>query len=141
MINTTDFTGKWAIAQNSFSRLQDYIDRYENKYLVDLMGKELADDFITDPSDVKWDELKVIGFGLTSLLVGFVYFEYVRDLPFRVTNGNVMYTQEENGRTVLTAIVLRQRYNECVRDYKEMQKYLKDNFDEFKGVRKKYIND
>ena len=141
MINTTDFTGKWAIAQNSFSKLQDYIDRYESKYLVDLMGKELADDFIADPSDAKWDDLKAIGFGLTSLLVGFVYFEYVRDLPFRVTNGNVMYTQEENGSTVLTAIVLRQRYNECVRDYREMQKYLEDNFDEFKGVKKKYIND
>ena len=141
MINTTDFKGKWAIAQNSFSRLQDYIDRYEPKYLVDLMGKELADDFIADPSDVKWDDLKAKGFGLTSLLVGFVYFEYVRDLPFRVTNGNVMYTQEENGSTVITAIVLRQRYNECVRDYREIQKYLKENFDDFKGVRKKYIND
>ena len=141
MINTTDFKGKWAIAQNSFSKLQDYIDRYEPKYLVDLMGKELADDFIADPSDVKWDDLKATGFGLTSLLVGFVYFEYVRDLPFRVTNGNVMYTQEENGSTVITAIVLRQRYNECVRDYREMQKYLKENFDEFKGVKKKYIND
>ena len=141
MINTTDFTGKWAIAQNSFSKLQDYIDRYESKYLVDLMGKKLANDFIADPSHAKWDDLKTIGFGLTSLLVGFVYFEYVRDLPFRVTNGNVMYTQEENGSTVITAIVLRQRYNECVRDYREMQKYLKDNFDEFKGVKKKFIND
>ena len=141
MIQTSDFTGKWAIAQNSFTNLQPYIDRYEDRILVELMGKDLADDFLSDPDDEIWDDFKEIGFGLTSLIVGFVYFEYVRDLPFTVTNKNVIYTLEENGSTVIPAVVLRQRYNECVRDYREMQEYLKANFPNFAGKTKKFMID
>lgn len=141
MIQTNDFTGKWAIAQNSFTRLQPYITRYEDRILVELMGKELADEFLDDPDDEIWDDFKEIGFGLTSLIVGFVYFEYVRDLPFTVTNKNVIYTQEENGSTVIPAVVLRQRYNECVTDSREMQKYLKANFSNFAGKTKKFMID
>jgi hypothetical protein len=141
MIQTSDFTGKWAIAQNSFTKLQPYISRYEDRILVDLFGKELADEFLTDPDDEIWDDLKEIGYGLTSLVVGFVYFEYVRDLPFTVTNKNVIYTLEENGSTVIPAVVLRQRYNECVRDYREMQEYLKANFPNFAGKTKKFLTD
>lgn len=139
MINTTDFTGKWAIAQNSFTKLQPYIDRYEDRYLVDLMGKELADEFLVDPNDAIWDDFKAIGFGLTSLLVGFVYFEYVRDLPYTVTNKNVIYTLEENGGNVISAFVLCQRYNECVTDWREMQKYLCKTFPKFDGKPKKFM--
>lgn len=139
MISVTDFTGKWAIAQNSYTKLQPYIVRYEYLRLVELMGKELADEFIADPDNTIWVDFKSIGFGLTSLLIGFVYFEYVRDLPYTVTNKNVIYTLEENGGNVISAFALRQRYNECVSDYREMQKYLDKTFPDFDGKPKKFM--
>lgn len=141
MINTTDFTGKWAIAQNSYTKLQPYITRYEDRILVDLMGKDLADLFLLNTADPQWDDFKDIGFGLTSLLVGLVYFEYVRDLPYSVTNKNVVYTLEENGGVMIPALMLRQRYNECVRDWREMQVYLRANFPDFAGKNIKYLTD
>lgn len=139
LVDKSDFKGKWEVAQNDFSDLDSYIERYEKAILVDLMGKDLADDFITDPADIKWDDLKGVGFGLTSLLVGFIYFEYVRDLPFRVTNQGVVYQLDENASQVITVLALKQRYNECVNDYKLMQRLLRSEFNDFNGKRRKYI--
>src|SRR5690554_1128464 len=139
LVDKSDFKGKWEVAQNNFSNLDSYIERYEEAILVDLMGKDLADDFISDPADAKWDDLKDVGFGLTSLLVGFIYFEYVRDLPFRVTNQGVVYQLDENASQVITVLALKQRYNECVSDYRLMQRLLRRYFNNFRGKRRKYI--
>lgn len=139
LVDKSDFKGKWEVAQNNFSNLDSYIERYEEAILVDLMGKDLADDFISDPADAKWDDLKDVGFGLTSLLVGFIYFEYVRDLPFRVTNQGVVYQLDENASQVITVLALKQRYNECVSDYRLMQRLLRRDFNNFRGKIRKYI--
>lgn len=139
LVDKSDFKGKWEVAQNNFSNLDSYIERYEEAILVDLMGKDLADDFILDPADAKWDDLKDVGFGLTSLIVGFIYFEYVRDLPFRVTNQGVVYQLDENASQVITVLALKQRYNECVSDYRSMQRLLRRDFNNFRGKRRKYI--
>ena|SRR5690625_926407 len=139
LVDKSDFKGKWEVALNDFSDLDSYIERYEKAILVDLMGKDLADDFILDPTDTKWDNLKAVGFGLTSLVVGFIYFEYVRDLPFRVTNQGVVYQLDDNASQVITVLALKQRYNECVDDYKLMQRLLRSDFNNFCGKRRKYI--
>lgn len=139
LVDKSDFKGKWEVALNDFSDLDSYIERYEKAILVDLMGKDLADDFISDPTDTKWDDLKDVGFGLTSLIVGFIFFEYVRDLPFRVTNQGVVYQLDENASQVITVLALKQRYNECVDDYRLMQRSLKSDFNTFCGKRRKYI--
>lgn len=139
LVDKSDFKGKWEVAQNNFSNLDSYIERYEEAILVDLMGEDLANDFISDPADAKWDDLKDVGFGLTSLLVGFIYFEYVRDLPFRVTNQGVVYQLDENASQVITVLALKQRYNECVDDYRLMQRLLRRDFNNFRGKIRKYI--
>lgn len=139
LVDKSDFKGKWEIAQNNFSNLDSYIERYEEAILVDLMGEDLANDFISDPADAKWDDLKDVGFGLTSLLVGFIYFEYVRGLPFRVTNQGVVYQLDDNASQVITVLALKQRYNECVDDYRLMQRLLRRDFNNFRGKRRKYI--
>ena len=141
MIQTSDFTGKWRVSQKSNGNLSEYITRYENRLFVELMGSELATEFLDDPDNEIWDEFKEIGYGLTSLIVGFVYFEFVRDLPYQVTNQGVVYTLEENGGLVIPALMLRQRYNECVNDWKLFQEYLKENFENFEGKKRKYITD
>lgn len=139
LVDKSDFKGKWEVAQNNSSNLDSYIERYEKAILVDLMGEDLADDFILDPADTKWDDLKDVGFGLTSLLVGFIYFEYVRDLPFRVTNQGIVYQLDDNASQVITVLALKQRYNECVDNYRLMQRLLRREFNNFHGKRRKYI--
>lgn len=141
LIDKTDFKGKYEVAQNSFDKLQDYIDRYEPYVLKQLMGETLATDFIADPNDQKWNDLKAIGFGLKSLVVGLVYFYYVRDLPYRPTNQGFVYQLDNNAQQVITSYAVRQRYNECIDDYKAMQRYLHKEFDDFKGTAKKYMID
>jgi hypothetical protein len=141
MIQTSDFTGKWRVSQKSNGNLSEYITRYEDGLFVELMGSELATEFLDDPDAEIWDDFKEIGYGLTSLIVGFVYFEFVRDLPYQVTNQGVVYTLEENGGLVIPALMLRQRYNENVNDWKLFQDYLKENFENFDGKKRKYITD
>jgi hypothetical protein len=141
MITQANFVGKYQVAVNNFTQLTPYINRYEPKLINELFGAELAIDFNADPEDEIWDDVKAIGFGLESLLTGMVYFQYVRDLPFRVTNMGVVYNLDENSTNVMPALTLRQRYNECVNDWNEMAKYLRDNFEKYKGIKKKYITD
>jgi len=141
MISQANFVGKYQVAVNNFTQLTPYITRYEPKLINELFGAELAIDFNADPDDDIWDDVKAIGFGLESLLTGMVYFQYVRDLPFRVTNMGVVYNMDENSMNVIPALTLRQRYNECVNDWNEMAKYLRDNFENYKGIKKKYITD
>jgi len=141
VINQSDFVGKWQVSLNKFSELTPYIHRYEPVIVKRLLGDELGQEFIDDDDLPKFDDLKLIGFGLKSLLVGLIYFEYVRDLPYRVTNKGVVYQQDDNASQVITAYVLRQRYNECVTDWKEMQKYCRKEFDNFDGEDLKYMTD
>jgi hypothetical protein len=141
MISQANFVGKYQVAVNNFTQLTPYITRYEPKLINELFGVELAIDFNADPDDDIWDDVKAIGFGLESLLTGMVYFQYVRDLPYRVTNMGVVYNMDENSMNVMPALTLRQRYNECVNDWNEMAKYLRDNFENYKGIQKKYITD
>ena len=141
MIQASDFTGKWRVSQKSNDNLSDYITRYENRLFAELMGSELSTEFLDDPDDVIWDEFKAIGCGLTSLIIDFVYFEFVRDLPYQVVNKGIVYTLEENGGLVISALMLRQRYNENVNEWDLLQEYLKENFEKFDGKKRKYITD
>jgi hypothetical protein len=135
-INQTDFVGKFQLAENKFSDISPYINRYEDKILIELMGKDLADDFISDPTDPKWDDYEI-----KDLLVGLIYFEYVRDLPYRLTNQGFVYQMDENSSQVIHSLALRQRYNECIDLWKETQKMLKKEFDNFAGKNRKYMID
>jgi len=142
IVDKTDFKGKYAVALNKFDNLQDYIDRYEEPLINQLFGKDLAQDFISDINDPKWDDVKGIGFGLTSLLVGLIFFEYVRDLPYRVVNKGVVYQLDENASQVIAVSILVQRYNECVSDWNRMARQLRHDFpEEYSGKRLKYMTE
>jgi len=135
-VNQTDFVGKFQSAENKFSDISPYINRYEDNILIELMGKDLADDFISDPTDPKWDDYEI-----KDLLVGLIYFEYVRDLPYRLTNQGFVYQMDENSSQVIHSLALRQRYNESIDLWKETQKKLRKEFDNFAGKKRKYMID
>lgn len=140
-VNQTDFKGKFQIAENKFTDITPYVERYEGNIFVELMGKELSEEYLGDPTDSKWDDLNTSEMGLKSLIVGLIYFEYVRDLPYRMTNKGFVYQQDENGSQVITSHGLRQRYNECIDEWIKIQKYLRKTFCEFNGRQRKYMID
>jgi hypothetical protein len=140
-VNQSDFVGKFKIASNKYSDVTPYIERYEVAIFNELMGEVLATDFLSNPNLPKWDDFKAIGFGVTSLIVGLIYFEFARDLPYRMTNKGFVYQLDENASQVITSYALRQRYNECIDDWHKMQSYLSSNYEEFNGIKRKYITD
>ena len=89
------------MAKDKFTKndLQDYIDKFEVRYLQDLLGAELYTAFALDfaiigniPTDAKfleiWNPFAKDGYcglvrseGIKEMLVSLVHFEYVRDQP------------------------------------------------------------
>ena len=118
ILSTSDFSekGKYYIPFNtklcgSVQELQAYIDRYEKRYLIDLLGCELSELFIADlvdgvPASPIYQDLyneicedltqgfdsfyyghcgckpkRIISRGIKSMLQGFIFFQYMRDQP------------------------------------------------------------
>ncbi len=121
LINTSDFKNQDLYAKyyipfsssvcGSEEKLKGYIERYEKKYLIQLLGVELSKLFIADlvdqvPIDPIYldiynsieedlttgdsayssfcgcDRKIICTNGMKSMILGFVFFEYMRDQPF-----------------------------------------------------------
>lgn len=115
ILKDTDFKGEYSIPQDSFTELQQYIDKYEKEYLVDLLGIELYKLFIADltgatpqtPQTViyqtifneileKINSVDVHSEGIKKMLVQFVYFHYMRELQYSKTKSGGVINQSEN---------------------------------------------
>lgn len=143
-LSVTDFVGKFQLHTGIYdqSKLTSYIDRYEKKYLVQLFGVELYDEFMGDlvgnvpqsPNFIKLFEpfnaqlnmcSIVMSEGILDMLKGFVYFEYAKDLINQMTPfGNV--SQNAENSTVVTTLntMLYTRYNESIKTYRAIQDYM-----------------
>jgi hypothetical protein len=158
-ITYSDFgKGKYELHSGMYetAKIQAYIDKYERQYLVKLLGVELFKLFEADlvagvPQDAKYlalfepfeyDEVNCgvyISEGMIEMIKGFVYFQYLKDLTNVVAvSGNVrqMGENSENVSTLNTMIYT--RYNDSVRTYKAIQKFICDNSSDylkFNGVK------
>jgi hypothetical protein len=147
LINTSDFVGKYAISQNNFSKLNEYITDYETKYLYDLLGKTLADLFIAsvvNNQPVGASYLAIynvieleIGLkverneGMKNMLLGFIYFEYMRKSPIKNTITGNTINANENSTPTFDCWGLTTRYNSSVNDYKIIQYYINQNLTDY----------
>ncbi len=155
IIDKEDFIGQYAITQNDFSKLPDYITQFETRYLYEFFGKELADLFIADlsgqePQDERFTVLfesgtfEIWGFnyssiGMFNMVLGFVYYEYMRKDPIKSTVTGQVRNNNENSTPVVDAVGMTTRYNESVNTYKILQAYMEENsttYPEFAGVKK-----
>ena len=140
-----DFTGKHELHTGLYdqSKLQDYIDRYEKKYLIEMFGATLFDDFIADldvnnvpqsPNfiqifgdfhlNVSLHEL-LISEGVLEMLKGFIYFEYSKDQMNQQTPfGNVTQLSENSKKVTTLNSMIYTRYNEAVKTYNAIQKFM-----------------
>lgn len=153
LINDIDFVGKYAIAQNSFSKLSAFIEQFEKQYLYDLLGKTLADSFITSvinyvPVGVTflniYNEIDIDSNrneGMKKMLLGFIYFEYLRKQPLPNTITGTVSSSNENSKLNYDAFGLINIYNSSVNDYAIIQYYINQNsndYTNYKGSDKGY---
>jgi hypothetical protein len=159
LIVKSDFVGKYALATSTKSNdnIDAYIAEYEEQILIDLLGLELFELFKADvDSGTKKPETPIYltlydrlnfeycnslltSFGLKNILLSIIYFYYVRDNTKKQTlNGDQKIQSEVSDPANQSYLLL--RYNEGVKSYKAIQRYLLNNeaetYPTFKGTPK-----
>jgi hypothetical protein len=148
IIKSTDFVGKYAISQNSLGSnvLNAFIEKYEKQYLYDLLGKELAELFLSDittpftppdtqiyldifnPLTVDYYTEELNSNGIKEMLLGFIYFEFVRTQTVKNTlTGNVIGQNEVSLQAEWNSTNIYLNYNEGVKTYRVIQIYVEQN--------------
>lgn len=156
ILSTTDFTGKYQISTGMYdtAKLQDYINRYEPRYLKELFGVSLYNDFQSDllnnvprspnflvvfnplSEDMGYNFYYFNGIyegvnqidseGIKEMLKGFIYFEYVKDLSNQITPIGLVKPQNENSTVANTLFsMMYTRYNEAIRSYNSIRDFIK----------------
>jgi hypothetical protein len=164
IINISDFTGKYEIHSGLYdqSKLQDYINIYERRYLIELFGASLYNEFISDldpfnvpqspnfvtifnpfemDSNILLPNQIVISEGIKQMLKGFIYFEYLKDTTNQTTPNGLVIPSNENSTTATTLYsMMYTRYNEAIRTYRAIQWYIVENYNApFKQVLSIYL--
>lgn len=156
LVVENDFEGKWDLAKSNDDKLSEYIDLYEERYLIDCLGKELYDLFaatvvsgthvpvgaiylnIFNPFTETISNYTYYSEGLKKMLLGFIYFHYVRDNKTKQSmNGAVEQQTEVSVKSDNTFLYL--RYNDAIKTYRSIQTYIFNNlstYPEFNGVAK-----
>jgi len=145
LITVQDFVGKYQLSTGMYdvAKLQDYIDKYEKQYLIELFGAELYDEFMSDldisnvPQSPNFIEIfnpfhKNIAFGqlilsdgILEMLKGFIYYEYSKDLINQMTPVGMVRPIGENSESVSTLYsMIYTRYNTAIKSYRAIQMYI-----------------
>lgn len=161
-VTSTDFIGYYQIAKpnsHKIGELQSYINNIEPSILRDMLGNELYDLFIADlvagvPQSSRFlaifnafqvDSSTYSGvqhrsLGITEMLKGFVYFDYVRDSDyFNTISGNVKNDFANSVSVTSVQFGLDERYNIALSTYCEIQWYINENssdYPEYNGLNK-----
>lgn len=147
IVQTSDFVGEWIIPSNCFTKLPPYIEKYEEFYLVRLLGADLFDLFIADltgptpqvpqaqrfidifdPFNLDDSNNLRISEGIKQMLVEFIYFHFMRDKQYIKTNTGTVRTEgsisEQLGYNGWNLV---QSYNQGITNYFEIQWFIQDN--------------
>lgn len=160
-LSNSDFKDKFELHAGMYdiNKLTNYIDRYEEIYLNELLGINLFNDFKSNlvlgvPQDTSYyfifedfryetDIRLIISRGMKDMLIGFVYFEYMKDKVAQNTSVGMTKPRNENSGVVSAHNPIYLRYNESVKTYKAIQDYIMLNlsnpkFEKFRGYNKMY---
>lgn len=143
----TDFeVGEYTIPDdcNTDAKFQTYLDKYEKKYLIELLGCDLYDLFIADlVSGVPQTQIYLDIFneicednnntiqrseGIKTMLIELVYFYLVRDLGVKKsTSGVGLNINEMTKGPTYSGFNIVEAFNEGVKNYNVIQWYVRDN--------------
>jgi len=148
IINKPDFVGKYKIGGTNFDAVDKYIDRYEVKFLKELLGVELfglfkiaydADptlvptpiykaifDPISEDNDTGCEPKVIQNNGMKQMLIGLIWFEFVRDLTIKMTNAGPKNDEAEVSNSADLNFMY-QYYNEAVHDWQTIQWFINKN--------------
>jgi hypothetical protein len=150
LISETDFIGTYEIGRTGFSKLADYIARFEVTYLKRIMGDDLFDLFEADliagvPQTAiyltLYNPLSIYGYrwfrseGLKSILLQLIYWEYMRNEKIN-SNANGMIEQQNEVSTPAFIGRLYLSYNQAVISIEAIQYYIMQNktdYPDYKG--------
>lgn len=163
IITIADFIGKYELSTGMYdqAKLQDYINKYEPLYLVNLLGASLYAEFnadlilgagmpteprflyVFDPFNYDYNCDILISEGMKEMLLGCIYFEYLKDLSNQVTvAGNVKPIGENSKNTSTLNTMMYGRYNDGIRTYRTIQYYIcvvkSEDYDGFNGNTKEF---
>ena len=154
LIDTDDFVGKCCIATDDYTddHLNDYIDSFEKKFLVSLLGVELFDLFQADlvaqvPQTPRFisifnefflDKYSCVfcSEGMKKMLTQMVYFEYVRDQSLKNTVSGTVQNRSELANQVPSFNAAIQRWNSGADTFRTIQWFICDDpttYPEFNG--------
>ena len=162
-LDSSDFVGKYKIAKDCYSKteLEAYIEKYEVRYLQDLLGCKLYDAFVADLNDDDSQRPQELRFrkifepfciddvcgemyrsdGVLDMLKGFIYYQYVLDQKFKNTTTGTVINETSFSRDVaMTKSTIEDRYNLAVDSYIAIQLYIMDDklsYPEFNGIKKR----
>jgi hypothetical protein len=150
-VTVQDFVGKYQLSTGMYdvNKLQDYIDKYEKQYLIELLGAEFYDEFISDldpmnvpqspnfltifnpfHKNIAFGQL-IMSDGIIEMLKGFIYFEYSKDLINQMTPYGNVRPLSENSEPVSTLYsMIYTRYNTAIKSYRAIQMYILMNLDQ-----------
>jgi hypothetical protein len=147
IVVNTDFKGEYNISKNCYDQLDTYIEKYEKKYLLKLLGAELyalfiADLTVTDPqvpqtqrfldifNEFSIDENNyclIESEGIRKMLTQLIYFHYVRENQVVNTAGGTVSNAVELGLNASFKGNIVQAYNEGVENSHSIQWFICDN--------------
>jgi hypothetical protein len=164
-VYSEDFVGKFEISQGMYdiANIDAYIQKYELRYLTELLGVDLFNAYYLDaiqssppvPTDPLfyfiynpfswqngaqyWEIL--YSYGIKEMLLGFIYFEYMKDSITMNTLAGSVAQKSENSTGAITTIY--GKYNDAVKTYQAIQTYIIYNsgsYPTFRGNSKQYAH-
>lgn len=151
-IQISDFKGQDKVARDKFTKpeLQEYIDKFEVRYLQDLLGCELYDEFAldfaiigTEPTDPKFTEIwnqfcmdDNCGIRRSESIVGmlslFIYFEFLRDQKVKNNIGGINKNEQANSiEASFRESNIYTNYNQSLESYWAIQWLICSNPNEY----------
>lgn len=157
LVTLNSFTGLNQLARSTATdpKLQEYIDQYEEEYIIRLLGKELGELFIEDKSNPSQEarfaiiehpfteqenECLYISKGMKQMLTDIIFYYYVVETQTGHTQSGVANKQAEAGKVRTPDDAARKaerRFNDCLKTWDAIQWYCKtfarDDYPEYKG--------
>ena len=152
-----DFVGKFDLVKSINDKIESYITTYEESYLRELLGINLFNLYkadvvnhlpitasyltITNPLFIEQNGYSIISNGIKDMLLGFIFFEYVRGNKIKQSMSGSVVNSVDNSNNDFTQEFLFQRYNESIDIYKNIQTYIELNktiYSTYNGLIKGY---
>jgi len=157
IVQTSDFTGEYFIAQGKYADLSSQIERTEKVWLAKLLGAELSKLFIADIQlDHEPDETRFVTIfdefvedygsevvqssGIKEMLKGLIYYEYVPKTNVMHTQTGLVSSLNENSTPQTEARgaqFIMNHYYKAIKTYNAIQWYIeqhKSDYPEYNGI-------